>query len=66
MNKLIELLKAKALQIAITSVSVCIVVGASAGAIIHSNNEKLEAALNELSNSSTTESVPDTFVKMKF
>lgn len=59
MNKLTDFLKAKALQIAIASISVCIVVGASAGAIIHSNNKKLETVLNELSSSSTTESVTE-------
>ncbi len=59
MNKLMEFLKAKSLQIAITSVSVCLVVGVSAGAIIHSNNKKLETVLNELSNSSITESITE-------
>lgn len=59
MNKLIDFLKAKSFEMAITSISVCLVVVVSAGAIVHSNNKKLEAVLNELSNSSTTESVTE-------
>lgn len=59
MSKFTEMFKAKATQIAITSVSACLVIGVSAGAIVHNNNKKLEAALNELTNTSATESVTE-------
>jgi len=59
MSKFTEFFKAKATQIAITAVSASLVIGASAGVAIHNNNKKLEAALHELSNTSTTESVTE-------
>lgn len=55
MSKFTEMFKEKATQIAITSLSACLVIGVSAGAIVQSNNKKLETALNELSNALTTE-----------
>lgn len=59
MSKFTEIFKAKATQIAITSLSACLVIGACAGVIVHNNNKKLEAALNELSNTSITESISE-------
>lgn len=59
MSKFTEFFKAKATQIAITAVSASLVVGASAGVAIHNNNKKLEAALNELTSTTVTESVTE-------